>query len=173
MGIGKNVRKIRELRGMSQARLAEEMTTRGVGTIYPQTVTKIENESRSVNLLEGVHIAEILDVAVEDLLTGVEPVPRGGPDAREAELLQLREFRRAVLKAATGASPRPSYGVGSPAAVFDSGGWFAQHQDQLPHRSRELDKVLPPEVRERLAKDLAENWRRCPCKNCKDVEDRP
>jgi FtsZ-interacting cell division protein YlmF len=62
-----NLRVIREERGVSQGRLAEEMTARG----WPwrqQTVTRVETGRRMVRLGEAKAVAEILETSL-DMLT--------------------------------------------------------------------------------------------------------
>jgi transcriptional regulator with XRE-family HTH domain len=62
-----NLRAIREERGMSQGRLAEEMAARG----WPwrqQTVTRVETGRRMVRLGEAKAVAEILETSL-DMLT--------------------------------------------------------------------------------------------------------
>lgn len=66
--VGINVRKLREARGLSQAELASEMTKRGLPGFHPQTITKIEKGVRSVKLVEGVPLADILGAEAGDLL---------------------------------------------------------------------------------------------------------
>ena len=62
-----NLRVFREERGMSQGRLAEEMTARG----WPwrqQTVTRVETGRRTVRLGEARAVAEVLETSL-DMLT--------------------------------------------------------------------------------------------------------
>lgn len=59
--IGRNVKVLRDLMGLSQAQLAEAITEAGV-PFYPQTVTKIEQGARSLKFIEGLELAKILGV---------------------------------------------------------------------------------------------------------------
>jgi transcriptional regulator with XRE-family HTH domain len=64
-----NLRAVREERGISQVRLAEEMTARG----WPwrqQTVTRLETGHRMVRLGEAQAVAEILETPLDRLTMG-------------------------------------------------------------------------------------------------------
>ena len=65
--IARNIRRLRELRGMSQADLADALKDRGVPGMHPQTITKIEAGTRAVKLTEGLVLAEVLQVHPEEL----------------------------------------------------------------------------------------------------------
>lgn len=60
--IGKNVKRRREARGMSQTDLADAMTARGIPGIGPAAISKIENGSRRLLYAEGVEIERILGI---------------------------------------------------------------------------------------------------------------
>lgn len=61
-----NLRAVREAAGMSQGRLAEEMTARG-WPWHQQTVTRVENGRRMVRLGEAKAVAEILETSLDRL----------------------------------------------------------------------------------------------------------
>jgi transcriptional regulator with XRE-family HTH domain len=65
--LGRNVRALREAAGLSQARLAEQMTDAGLAGFYPQTITKVEQGSRSLRFAEGLQLARLLGVAPQAL----------------------------------------------------------------------------------------------------------
>ena len=65
--IARNIRRLRELHGMSQADLADALKDRGVPGMHPQTITKIEAGTRAVKLTEGLVLAEVLQVRPEEL----------------------------------------------------------------------------------------------------------
>ena len=65
--IARNIRRLRELHGMSQADLADALKDRGVPGMHPQTITKIEAGARAVKLTEGLVLAEVLQVRPEEL----------------------------------------------------------------------------------------------------------
>lgn len=66
--VGRNLRRLREARGLSQAELAQALTDAGLPGFHPQTITKIEKGVRAVKLVEGVPLARILGVEPEALL---------------------------------------------------------------------------------------------------------
>ena len=66
--VGRNLKALREALGMSQAQLAVAMNEASVAGWFPQTVTKVEQGSRSLKLVEGLELAKILS-----------PDPRLGP----------------------------------------------------------------------------------------------
>jgi FtsZ-interacting cell division protein YlmF len=61
-----NLRAIRDERGISQGRLADEMTARG-WPWHQQTVTRVENGRRMVRLGEAQAVAEILHTSLDRL----------------------------------------------------------------------------------------------------------
>ena len=65
--IAKNIRRLRELHGMSQADLADALKDRGVPGMHPQTITKIEAGTRALKFAEGLVLAEVLQVRPEEL----------------------------------------------------------------------------------------------------------
>ena len=65
--IARNIRRLRELHGMSQADLADALKDRGVPGMHPQTITKIEAGTRAVKFAEGLVLAEVLQVRPEEL----------------------------------------------------------------------------------------------------------
>ena len=52
--LGRNVKRLREAAGMSQADLARRMSERSLAGFYPQTITKIESGGRDLKSKEGV-----------------------------------------------------------------------------------------------------------------------
>lgn len=65
--VGKNIKAIREMAGMSQAQVAEDMAYDGWSGFYPQTILKIEKGVRSLKLVEAVALAGVLRCQVRDL----------------------------------------------------------------------------------------------------------
>lgn len=65
--IARNIRRLRELHGMSQADLADALKGRGVPGMHPQTITKIEAGTRALKFTEGLVLAEVLQVRPEEL----------------------------------------------------------------------------------------------------------
>lgn len=65
--IGRNVRRLRELKGMSQAELAEGISRQGIPGFHPQTITKIEAGNRSLKFDEAVAMCQVLEVTAEEL----------------------------------------------------------------------------------------------------------
>jgi transcriptional regulator with XRE-family HTH domain len=59
--IGANIQRLRKAKGMSQADLARELTTRGF-SFQQQGVLRLEGGARPLRLEEGLAIAEIFDV---------------------------------------------------------------------------------------------------------------
>jgi transcriptional regulator with XRE-family HTH domain len=62
------VRRERERRGWSQADLAKQLSSKGIHSIYPTTVAKIEAGDRAVRIDEATALAGIFDVSVDALL---------------------------------------------------------------------------------------------------------
>lgn len=62
-----NIARRRNLAGVSQAELAERMTERGV-KLFPQTIQKIENGSRTLRFDEAVVLCEALGIELWELL---------------------------------------------------------------------------------------------------------
>ena len=62
------VRRERERRDWSQAELAKLLQDRGIASIYPTTVAKIEAGERAVRIDEATVLADIFDVSVDALL---------------------------------------------------------------------------------------------------------
>lgn len=62
------VRRERELRDWSQAELAKLLQDRGIASVYPTTVAKIEAGERAVRIDEATALADIFDVSVDALL---------------------------------------------------------------------------------------------------------
>lgn len=79
--VGRNVRLFRERMGLSQAELAREMTDAGMDGFYPQTVLKVEKGTRSLKLVEGIFMAQLLGVTADELY---EPSPNLSPSHRGA-----------------------------------------------------------------------------------------
>lgn len=64
--IGSLVRQFRDEAGLSQAQLATGMTDEGAEGIYPQTIMKIENGTRTLKYSEASAMARVLGVSTED-----------------------------------------------------------------------------------------------------------
>ena len=62
------VRRERERRDWSQAELAKMLMHKGIHSMYPTTVAKIESGERSVRIDEATALADIFDVSVDALL---------------------------------------------------------------------------------------------------------
>lgn len=62
------VRRERERRDWSQAELAKLLQDRGMPSVYPTTVAKIESGERAVRIDEATLFADIFDVSVDALL---------------------------------------------------------------------------------------------------------
>lgn len=62
------VRRERERRDWSQAELAKLLQEKGIGSVYPTTVAKIEAGERAVRIDEATALADIFDVSVDALL---------------------------------------------------------------------------------------------------------
>lgn len=87
--IGRNIRRVREDAGISQAELAKRLNDLGATGFYPQTITKIEKGDRALKFSEAVTVAGALNVDLSIL----EPLPM---DEDEME----RYLARIQLKAA-------------------------------------------------------------------------
>ena len=64
--IGKNVRKYRKLRKMSQQKLSDSLELLGV-YVCRGSVSRIEDKSRTVTDIELFAIAKVLEVSIEEL----------------------------------------------------------------------------------------------------------
>ena len=64
---GANIERIRKQLGMKQATLVSKMQLMGVD-INPSSLSKLEGQTRSATDIELKAIAEILGVAIDDLL---------------------------------------------------------------------------------------------------------
>ena len=64
-GIGKRIRSFREDKGLSQLKLAEALEERGI-KMSRETLSKIENNSRSVYAIELKALSKVLDVDIND-----------------------------------------------------------------------------------------------------------
>ena len=72
--IGRNVRGLREALGLSQAQLAERVGGFGLVGIYPSTVAKIENGTRSLKLAEANAFSRALRCLEGDLTRATDVV---------------------------------------------------------------------------------------------------
>jgi transcriptional regulator with XRE-family HTH domain len=87
----RNLKELRESKGLSQADVAEAMRNYGFA-FHPQTVQKIETGDREVKLAEGLALAVLFDVSVYELTR--EP----GQEELEALLAQANEVaQRAAM----------------------------------------------------------------------------
>lgn len=67
--IGKNVRKLRKQKKMSQQALSNKLELLGV-YVCRGSVSRIEDQSRTVTDIELYAIADVLGVGIEELFTG-------------------------------------------------------------------------------------------------------
>lgn len=88
--IGRNLRRIREAAGVTQAELAAAMTAADVPGIYPQTIVKIEKGSRVLRYAEAVVAADVLGVTADAFA-----------EQLDAAVLDLLHHRNAVARAET------------------------------------------------------------------------
>jgi transcriptional regulator with XRE-family HTH domain len=88
------VKRERERRDWSQAELAKLLQDRGIGSVYPTTVAKIEAGERSVRIDEANALADIFEVSVDALL--------GRSTSFEQD--RLYAVRDAALQATSGVS---------------------------------------------------------------------
>lgn len=63
--IGKKIRSFREKKGLSQLQLVEALKEEGIN-MKRETLSKIENNSRSISAVELKAISKVLDVSMED-----------------------------------------------------------------------------------------------------------
>jgi transcriptional regulator with XRE-family HTH domain len=66
--LGDRIRRFRDARGWSQARLAEEMQDRGHTTLVQQRIDMIEHDRRVVRPEELVDLARVFNVPISELL---------------------------------------------------------------------------------------------------------
>jgi DNA-binding XRE family transcriptional regulator len=92
--VGAQIKSLRSAVGMSQADLAQGLADHGVEGIYPQTVVKIEQGSRSLKFSEGLAIAAIFGIEAE-LLGGVWTI-----DPEEAHMRRLVRAMEAAAERA-------------------------------------------------------------------------
>ncbi|OBI77011.1 helix-turn-helix transcriptional regulator [Mycobacterium sp. E740] len=88
------VRRERERRDWSQAELAKLLQDKGIGSVYPTTVAKIEAGERAVRIDEATALADIFEVSVDALL--------GRSSSFEQD--RLYAVRDAALQATAGVS---------------------------------------------------------------------
>ncbi|WIY81779.1 helix-turn-helix transcriptional regulator [Propionimicrobium sp. PCR01-08-3] len=81
--IGAAIRRLRELNGITQAELANELGSRGLEGFYPQTITKIEAGQRALKFEEALDIADVLHVTPNAL----RPQPESS-SAKEHRIVQ-------------------------------------------------------------------------------------
>mgnify|MGYP000533378600 FL=1 len=70
--IGKKIRAFREEKGLSQLKLAEALEERGI-KMSRETLSKIENNSRSISAVELKAIADVLGVDIDEFFHEEEP----------------------------------------------------------------------------------------------------
>lgn len=70
--IGKKIRAFREEKGLSQLKLAEALEERGI-KMSRETLSKIENNSRSISAVELKAIADVLGVDIDEFFYEEEP----------------------------------------------------------------------------------------------------
>lgn len=66
--VGRNVAAIRRSRGMTQAELAQSISSLTPLSWYQQTVAKVESGVRALKFSDAVDLARALDVSTDDLL---------------------------------------------------------------------------------------------------------
>ncbi len=71
-GIGKRIRSFREDKGLSQLKLVEALEERGI-KMSRETLSKIENNSRSISAVELKAIADVLGVDIDEFFHEEEP----------------------------------------------------------------------------------------------------
>lgn len=96
-GVGENLRRLREGRGLSQAQLASAARAAGWAGALPGTILKLEKAQRSLRFLEAVALSTALECPLESLVVaGSEQRldwARVGRLARELELAESEEAR--------------------------------------------------------------------------------
>jgi transcriptional regulator with XRE-family HTH domain len=65
---GKRVKHERDLRGWSQAEMAQMLSDNGIQPIHPTTIAKIEGGTRSVRINEALGIANLFEASLDELL---------------------------------------------------------------------------------------------------------
>lgn len=91
----RQMKRRRRALGLSQAELAERVSRKG-GTLYQQTIAKIESGLRRVQLQEADLIAEALDASVAEMLTDSIGASESNPEEMEIEELVdlIKEIQR-------------------------------------------------------------------------------
>ncbi|MEZ3155807.1 helix-turn-helix transcriptional regulator [Microbacterium sp. BWR-S6Y] len=70
--IGRNLRRTRELKGISQAELARLATTAGLRGFHQTTVARIESGQRSMRAAEALALARVLETSLDRLAENEE-----------------------------------------------------------------------------------------------------
>ena len=83
--IGARLRTAREARGLSQAALAEELTERTGSNYLHTTIGKIEKGTRTLSLIEAVHLSDVLAVEWAELFDMLKP-SSGREDLRRVSI---------------------------------------------------------------------------------------
>lgn len=65
--IGRNIRRLREEKALSQAELADSLLQQGIRGMHPQTITKLESGSRALKFNEAIALAAVLGVSIGEL----------------------------------------------------------------------------------------------------------
>lgn len=112
--IGKNVRALRETRGLSQADVSTALTEKGLEGIYPQTIAKIESGLRTLKFVEALMLAEVLqlnvhrlaDLGVDRQLKMVQDL-NPAASARTVAVARLLDYLRARTTAASVVTRHP------------------------------------------------------------------
>lgn len=73
---GEGVRKLRQMKGLSQQALAGAASAAGA-PMHQTTITKIESGTRATSLSEAATLAAVLDAPLADLLSGGVPMGSG------------------------------------------------------------------------------------------------
>ncbi|MFG2855665.1 helix-turn-helix transcriptional regulator [Streptomyces mirabilis] len=103
----RQMKRRRRALGLSQAELAERVSRKG-GSLYQQTIAKIESGLRRVQLQEADLIAEALDASVAEMLTESIGVSESAPEEMDIEelidLIKQLQRRRGTLSSAVHAA---------------------------------------------------------------------
>lgn len=96
--VAANVRRLRELAGLKQAELVDQLRKDGLEDWHPTTLSRTESGERPVRLSEAHVLARVLGVSVADLGIGFSPEARAVEDM-EASLQYVARTRAAYVTA--------------------------------------------------------------------------
>lgn len=96
LSIGRRIRRIRELRGLTQAQLAE------AAGLQPVSISRLEAGERAVSVANLARLADALSTQLGDLVDDGRPIAARHIDSEEAELLtswrSLGQPQQALLR---------------------------------------------------------------------------